>query len=448
MACVGDDDCDTTPGRPYCKVATTEENNRCVACQKGTDCGEDGAWACIEEQCFAACDPATNSAGCGEGLVCVTGTAQTKGYCAECGDGLACADPSLLCVGNTCMACDPVADLGCSGATPHCQAALADAAELDAGSTDDVAASASAVFCVECRTGADFDDCSEGACVEGECQTCDPLTNAGCTDAAPFCLASSGADGGPAPSCVECRTSGDCANSPGGAFCVEGVCSACDPIDPSSCSGEFDVCANVAPSGQAELYECRKCTPEVNHCEDGLVCVGFACVQCETSKDCLDPAASQCNTSNECVRCTSDAACEHLTGSPLCDTGTGSCIQCREDTDCAGTPGLPACYAELHECVECTSGDHCAEPSLGCSTFPGPEFHTCLMPETPPNDLAVCARCHTGECAEGDVCATLGDEGDRCAPVAQPDDSCASAEVPASDGSGPVWVCVPQDCAP
>lgn len=451
VVCVGDDDCDSAPGRPYCKVATSEENNRCVACQKGTDCGEDGAWACVEEQCFAACDPATKSSGCGDDLVCVTGTGQALGYCAECGEGLACADPSLLCVGNTCLACDPIADVGCGGATQHCQLERLAMSNLDAGSSSDAGLGAvrDDVYCVECRTGGKYNDCSEGTCIDGTCQTCDPKGHAGCSDGTPFCRVDAEADGGAnVPSCVECLLRSDCAGNPAGAFCVDGSCSRCDPGDPGSCAGELGVCANIAPSGQKELYECRQCTPEVDHCSDGLVCVGFDCVQCRTSDDCTNPKAPQCNTSNECVPCTSDAACEHLSSSPLCDTGSGSCIQCREDNDCTGTLGTPACYTYLHQCVECISGDHCPESSLGCSTFPGPDFHTCMMPETAPDDLDVCDRCHAGECAEGDICATLGEQGDRCAPVAQPDDSCASAEVPASDGSGLVWVCIPDDCAP
>lgn len=451
VACVGDDDCGGTPGRPYCKVATSEENNRCVACQKGTDCGADGAWACVEEQCFAACDPATDESVCGAGLGCVTGAGQTLGYCAECGEGLACADPSLLCVGNTCLTCDPVADQGCTGTTPHCQAKAVAAPNLDAGASGDAGAVALGddAYCVECRTGGKYEDCSEGTCIDGTCQTCNPNDHAGCGREQPFCRLDTALDGGAdVPSCVECLANGDCAANAAGAFCIDGSCSACDPSDASSCSGDLDVCANIAPSGQQALYECRQCTPEVDHCTDGLVCVGFDCVECRTSTDCPDPAMSQCNASNKCVPCTSDAACEHLPDSPLCDSNAGSCIQCREDTDCANTDGTPACYTYLHKCVECTSGDHCPEPSLGCSTFPGPEFQTCIMPETAPNDLEVCARCHTGECAEGDVCATLGEQGDRCAPVAQPDDSCTSAEMPASDGSGPVWVCIPDDCAP
>lgn len=430
VACLRDDDCDST--RPYCKVATDEKKNRCVACQKGTDCGPAGEWECIEEQCFEACDPDADD--CKSGLVCVSN--QAVRYCAECGPGAPCADPSLVCVSNTCLSCDPTNDTGCAKGE-YCERVSPWASSNDG----DAGIAKEATRCVECRADV-ADDCREGVCVDGACTTCDPASNAGCDDASPVCKAAVDDDGTPTNHCVECGAATDCDGHAAGPHCIDNRCAVCDPKNNSGC-GEPLLCVNIAPPGVTELYECRECE---DSCADGKVCVDFRCVECEVSSDCGSAGAPQCSSAHTCGPCTSNAACEHRSATPWCDTHTGVCVGCLDDDDCADTPETPACRRLDHTCVECTNSSHCPGNPGGCVTFPGDYLNKCAPDGTTPEELGECRRCNAGDCAPGLVCA--GESGDsRCLPLAEVGPECDSVELPSQDDAGLVLVCLPEACA-
>lgn len=414
VPCLGDEDCgDET--RPYCKVAADEKKNRCVACQKGTDCGAAGAWECIDEQCFEACDP-TDGQSCDNGLVCVAGDTRDVPYCAECGPGAACADSSLVCVNNTCVECDPETGSGCA-TDEFCEPANASAVGAgDAGPSEHP--SSTSAKCVQCRSDVG-EDCPGGTCVDGLCQVCSPESNAGCGGETPVCKVSEADAGGSSLSCVQCVSSDDCDGNAGGARCVDDRCVSCDPADNSGCSGKLGTCIDIAPAGATPLFECKEC---LDTCGDGLLCVGFACVDCEDSTHCENARAPECTSEYECAGCTTDAACAHRPETPHCDTASGTC-------------------------VECTDGSHCPDNPGGCLTFPGQDLYTCAPLETTPHELAECARCNSGECAGGYVCATLEGD-DRCLPLAEPDDPCGPSELYAEEELGLVVVCIPEDCAP
>lgn len=436
VACLGDDDCSET--RPYCKVAADEKKNRCVACQKGTDCGTDGEWECIDEQCFESCDP-ESSVSCSLGLVCVANSAQAVRYCAECGPGAACADPELVCVENTCLVCNPETDEGCAS-NEHCQAAAAIGGVLgdaSAGLADP------AVRCVECRAGV-AEDCPNGTCIDGTCEVCDPNTNAGCSGDTPVCQQTEDDVGLATRACVQCVQAEDCAQSAAGPRCVDNQCAACEPEDDSGCSGILGTCVDIAPEGAKPLYECRECEGQ-DSCAEG-VCVDFGCVECAESEHCLSVEAPECTAGNSCAGCTSDAACSHRPRTPVCDTASGDCVPCNRDADCAGRLGTPACDTEEHDCVECTNSSHCPDNPGGCLTFPGQDRYTCAPDDTEPTLLGACARCNAYDCADGLVCAEYGEDY-RCLPAAEPDDPCGPEEHFSADDLVQVLVCVPENCA-
>lgn len=436
VACSNNEDCGD-PARPYCKVAKDETRNRCVACQKGTDCGGDGSWLCVEEQCFEACDPLA-AEDCAGGLVCVSNATQQAMYCAQCGEGVPCANPDLLCVGNTCLTCDPKDNQGCR-VGEFCQEVTTTVpAGEDAGLT---ASALAATRCVACRSDVP-EDCPGGACVDGQCQTCQPETNTGCGEDTPICVVESDA-GVAAQVCVQCTAPDDCAGHPAGSHCVDNRCAGCDPEDAESCAGgSSDTCVNVAPAGATPLFECRECETEQD-CTGSLVCVDFECVPCGRREDCGTPALPRCSA-NECVACSEDVDCERFEDTPVCQAG--ECVACKEDAHCESRLGTPACSSK-NECVECTNSTHCPNSPGGCLTFPGADQYTCTEEEPGSDALELCSLCNPSECAEGLICA--GPEGhERCLEPVQPDDTCVVKEFYSEEAGGLVSVCTDESCDP
>lgn len=437
VTCDSDDDCSAE--RPYCKAAIDEKANRCVACQKGTDCGPEGEWLCLSEQCFATCDPTAKNP-CNEGLVCVGDTSQGAAYCAECGPNSECANPELLCVDNACWACNPTTHEGCGETAPYCTLVGVNAHSGDAGSSS---GASDGPRCAECRTGSEFDDCVSGACVNGSCQPCNPEDNAGCDGSTPICAPTSAEDGAiVGEQCVQCANHGDCAGHAAGGYCVNNQCTACDVATNEGCEGERAVCVNVAPPSTAPLFECHEC---LDACDDGQVCLAFTCVDCVTSADCQSPDAAECSPEHTCVPCTGDAACETRPDAPFCDKPSGECVQCRTDADCSNVDGKPACRTDRQLCVECTSDGHCPEEALGCLIIPSVGQYTCSWPVTP-GELGPCARCNANECADGLECASLGEDS-RCLVPYQDAGECDPREEFSYDWSRLANFCVPDECA-
>jgi hypothetical protein len=139
------------------------------------------------------------------------------------------------------------------------------------------------------------------------CITCELDSHCFGTDAlAPVCDASRGTGG----TCVECRSSADCVQSPFGKHC-------------DVAAGQCAVCLSNADCPQSS--DTPKCSRTAN-----------LCLGCIVDGDC--GSSSKCNAGRCQPTCVADAQCTSFDPAfPLCDPSTGFCSQCVDDTDCANT---------------------------------------------------------------------------------------------------------------
>jgi hypothetical protein len=142
FACVADDDCASTAGRPLCDMI----RRMCVQCATSQDCATGSV--CRGQICLKTC------AAPGD---CATGTWCDDGVCVQCDDDFHCAAPRNFCdpMKFQCVAC--VTDAQCSSAssaTPRCNSTTG--------------------TCVACLTFADCPGAAACDPTDGTCKTSAP----------------------------------------------------------------------------------------------------------------------------------------------------------------------------------------------------------------------------------------------------------------------------------
>lgn len=344
----------------------------CVGCRDASDCAgrDDGKTRCAAGQC-AQCDPSQTNAGCtGTKPICDADKHTCKPCTVSPND---CPKPLVCTAGGTCGSCAKAAD--CSSATsPICDATT-----------------------TQCRPCASNAECAAGPklayCIDRTCSNCNPSTEAGCTDATkPDCRA----DATGHYSCQACVNDGSCANRPGAPvcdtatgrcvacvldddcnanaktpFCLNNVCSACDPSTPIALvadlrcalkAGGQPVCIRTGSQkgqcGACDPDGARGCTNNQLCCENAGVaaCVRTSVAQCAAcSAPACDPLLSSACTNREC-RCGSNAACSGTGRQRFC-IGGSSCGECRNSGDCTAA-AAPICAANT--CRACATDAECA----------------------------------------------------------------------------------------
>ncbi|MCB9553696.1 MAG: hypothetical protein H6705_17790, partial [Myxococcales bacterium] len=342
--CQSDLDCQSRPGGlDYC------DGGRCVACDRDTDAGCDGA--------LPICDNDTRTC---RGCVAT----------AECGAG-------LECVGGACVGCNPGNDVGCIAAStaPICGA-------------DET-----------CRACANDAECADnpnngGQCIaSGACTQCDPDAQVGCVEASanPYC-ANNGA-------CRPCANDAECVSVPGTRNeCVTTAgatrCELCDPAGNAGCNAASTTpicggavgnracraCQNDGECGAglqcitagAQRGACRACDPANNDgCDANSatpVCDGatFRCVGCANDTQCAGRADGrlQC-VSGRCERCdpgdpTDAGGCPEVSAAPICDPSSRTCVACANDAQCfLRGGGRDVCVAPNCQLCDPTDDDGC-----------------------------------------------------------------------------------------
>ena len=303
---------------------------------------------------------------------------------------------------NTCVACDPVTNAGCSGNTPLCSASgvceactasaktcgaglvclASGACECSASSecttpTTPICDGPSKV-CVACTTDAQCNSKTAGtACVTGgagssvgSCAACDPADDSGCSGTNNQCKP------GATPACVDCLADSDCSGATPLCNLTNNTCVACD--DAAITAGDRDtrcdaksgpLLACVTSGAKKGENRCAACDPSDHTgcttaqlcCAGGgggaLACEGTGpatqCAACDTA--CSATNADSCLATRACG-CGVGAACGGST--PVCEGG--ACVQCAGNGDCVGVSGKPFCDTGTKSCVACRNSGDCS----------------------------------------------------------------------------------------
>ena len=269
------------------------------------------------------------------------------------------------------------------------------------------------------------DDCEDGICVGGACQSVEPEEDTACSDdsdcpADEYCQYPAGTTLTPNSEgiCVpDCATNDDC---PVGQECIEGRCFSnydCDPAN-NSCD---------CPGGEVCNGQTRSCSAPP--------------VTCYFNQQC--PCEWLCNADNECFDpnnlggCVDDSDCDSVAG---CQNGNCECADgaCRPSDSCTGPGDCPdGSYCANGVCqpsppcndqLDCTPyGLVCEEPYCvdpePCDNGNCPPGYTCADNYNPP----VCLPDGSGECTQdlqcpaGEYCDLFSN---TCAPGCRDDADC------------------------
>ena len=240
------------------------------------------------------------------------------------------------------------------------------------------------------RVCSSSDDCpSLQVC--SSCGECEPDPGSGSCETTADCPIGRACripEGGTALACVRvvCDNHDDCAEGEACTLprhaCVPGDCVSLGCPDGSYCRAEDSSCveclSNTHCAGTAKPF-----------CDEAR----NLCVVCEYDGDCGD--GRRC-VENECVACADNDDCR--APNPIC-RDDGRCVSCLSDDDCpTGVACLPAGRCDLGPVAgePCDPGRACA-PGYRCE---GDDPGTCFQKCNP----------YAPTCAEGEVCAFLGDE--------------------------------------
>jgi hypothetical protein len=345
-------------GQSVCAQADGQGDFRCRGCREdrgNADCAagsiccggicRDVSAARECEDCNRACD--LNSADvcasdgdardcrCGDGAgaaecanqepFCLFGAALGDGRCVDCRADNDCARPQrpglFECVDTVCRACDPSDHASCGADQLCCNFRCIDTSEAVNGN------------CEACGDSCDVEQtnqCDSRSCGCGDNAPCD------LNSATPLC-------DDPRGQCVQCRADVDCAGHPGGAQCVDNVCSACDPNGHDGCGANELCCvANGSPV-------CQSTSDAAGQCEScNGACDGLSTNRC-TARSC------GCGNGEPCGG-----------AFPVCDDGANECVECTADVHCNNSPNGSQCVNR--ECRRCDPSDQagCGGDQLCC----------------------------------------------------------------------------------
>ena len=346
--------------------------------------------------------------------VCLTTLDSSPKRCVQCVEHGDCSSSAPVCIANACTVCDVNTHEGCTGATPVCERDGNDTRCVVCSPEDSTGCSPATPICVEdgetarCIQCGQDDHCPEQApvCLGEECVVCDLATHAGCEQPAPFCtLRKQGARG------VEGGTLSE-ASGDGGSLIAS------QPEGTGSQDATFSSNVRLCVECRAD-EECGGATP---------ACIDGVCVECASDENCTDPAASRCDTTtNTCAPCSEAGQCQHLGGTPACDTTRGQCVECTaEEHDSCGDRAchtLPdalqfTCSQQLagnaETCEPCVSDAACGT-GLGCvgETFAGADTGWYCLPRAEPEPDCTLRRPFIGITREASV---DGEAGPYCRP--------------------------------
>jgi hypothetical protein len=441
--CTYDDHCPVN--KPHCAPGISDERNRCVECQSGSECG---SGLCRDDACLP-CDPKTNK-GCTDAF-CVA--AQDGIKCVECVQDADCAPG--VCINHQCRTCNIDSNNGCVGGL-YClpRTMLSSVTESsDAGDggkppspqePDDLAG-----VCVECADSKPCANPSLPRCLNNSCVACDPeaTDNNGCSKATPLCIVGAVDEDSVSPNrCVECVQSSDCT----AAECVNHSCRPCDPDTDAGCP-DGQVCIPRTDTAVNEIvFMCVECTPS-HACQQGLHCGNDnLCHECTDSSHC-GASAPYCWPDGTCGMCTQDEHCTSPDRGSIC-SAAGLCVECRNDEHCVGAEGGAACATARGDCVECTQTNIDACNGKSCRLL-SPNEYTCYPNEdTSTADDGVfseCQRCgDDGSCDAATECVRLNEAEFRCLPTPSATEGrtdCVMQDAVALDGETRSY-CVPLGC--
>ncbi|HEX2735729.1 MAG TPA: hypothetical protein VHM70_29215 [Polyangiaceae bacterium] len=262
--------------------------------------------------------------------------------------------------------------------------------------------------CVACR---EHKDCTSGdspACQANECVPCSVADNSGCSAETPICLP------GDEPAqnyCVECATSLDCVGD--NSVCENNICIPCSTEPPES--------GNDTGCGEQSAPRCLAGgTPDENQC-----------VECLGNPDCTDAVRTLCRDDNQCVQCESADQCSDVSA-PHCDD-SGTCAGCSSSDDCTRFSGTAECAVESGKCVECTADENCPTASAAACG----DDNTCQACSTDDDCAHIDGKhvCNAGMCVECTATNTAACGGHVCDTRPSGTQFTCSGANPASSGS-------------
>lgn len=296
--------------------------------------------------------------------------------------------------------------------------------------------------CEDCVGGICVSRCKENeSCINGQCRSCLENSDCPCNQicTATGCACPSGTTLNPLNKCCDacqssedCGPCSDCVNINGANVCVARDCGdgVCDP--------QTDRCVQCLTSGDCANKSCKYCDPVLKRCVagEGQVQIGNDCVpapDCTTDVDCNDPCLT-CGPAGKCVpiqcppgktparigntcECVEECDCEDP-GSCSDPTKyctavspeTCGCLSCKGncadgcEEPCICDPLLNKCVANTCNEVTCTDGTECG-PGCGC-------------------DNGKCVPCSTLSCTDSSCAQVLGC---KCAGLSCVADDCGNA---------------------
>ena len=283
-------------------------------------------------------------------------------------------------------------------------------------------------------------------CMASGCVCGNTMSACSQTSTARYCLSQGGG-----ASCVQCRSTTDCASYPGLAT------QKCNTVDNVGGTQNMCVACNVdndcSTQPRCQTHYCVPCTKatEASDCKTAgaLHCLelpgtppGNKCAACNANTQC-DPTttnirnADQCDLSvGTCSKCEGNAACANAT--PVCKSGTG-CVECLVRSDCKD-PKKPACDA-TNKCVPCTVNTQAMDCTIGSADF-------CLVNADPTKNA--CSQCNAN--AQCTVAITGNRAVDQCdtnsgtCTLCEGNAACANATPVCKPGTGCVECLVSTDC--
>jgi hypothetical protein len=255
-----------TPSAPVCGAS-----GRCEVCDTADHDG------CGPDQLCCGATPACVNTSTAQCTACTGGacSATAANNCDDrecgCGTGGVCSGPTAICAGSpgACVAC--ATDAECpTDAAPLCEGGVCVACD-NATNSD-----------TRCGTKAAGTVCASSGTLDGQCATCDPTDDGGCTgqqcrpsdhtcvacidNATTPCAGNLACLGN---ACVACTGDADCTGHPTGGQCVTGgTCRACDPLALGQCSGTTPICS-------ATTFSCTACTADAD-------CIAIGLTTCDT----------------------------------------------------------------------------------------------------------------------------------------------------------------------
>src|SRR5690606_2485778 len=168
------------------------------------------------------------------------------------------------------------------------------------------------------------------------------------------------------------------------------------------CLDSTEHCAAPTPACAPATHECVECV-ETSDCATG-VCdpTAHACVGCLESSDCAAPTPFCDLEQQECAECLENSDCT-APEAAACDAG--SCSPCQSNADCEHLSGTTVCDVAAGECVECTGTDYA---SCGLNGDDEPvvcDSRTRTCTDQVEHDRGLCVACVSdANCALGQLC--------------------------------------------